>query len=766
MVLDWKSNMTDVIGYINIFSGVTLVLTSLIVLTSLRESKVRLYYAISSLFLGLWSLSIYFYTNPIFFDTTMWLKIVYTMAYCMTLGLILFATVYPKDARQKFKVFFWIIAFCILIMTFVLWKTDLIVVSTQHIPDKHNTIAKMGPLYLLYGIPELITAIYVVGYYIKQAKILSGIEKRQVEFYFTGGIFMLIPVFVLDFVLPLIFKNTMFYKYSTIGNVLWTVIVGYSIFTTRFLDMRLILGSVISVFVKGVLIFLLFFLQVSLFQPLWEVGADSISLLKLFIFSVLSAIILIFLFKKIDQFLEEKIVFVKYNPTTTLRDFINNISKTLEIGVISRILLNLVYKSFHPSFLSIVLFDSSGKLLLRDEKGDIQDAYFSNIHIILESWKKLNSNRVLIYSELKRDKRAGKRIIDEKRAKILLFMEKYEIEIIFSLREEDRFDGVFMVGQSPDKGSYSVGDIDFLDSLVQNANMGLARAVLYLELSDFNKTLKQKVNEQTQELQQKVLELEEARRKERDMIDIMGHELRTPATIVKLNAELLEKYIESNPENFKKYLDRIQNSIENEIRLIDTLLSSAKLEGQKIEMNKERVSVPEQIEVVLHGYEYQAEAKGLKLISDIDEDTKDVYADKVRVGEIIDNLVSNAIKYTDEGSIIVKTESTDDHVKVSVIDTGKGIPEEEIPKLGTKFHRIEHYISGEDGFNIVRPGGTGLGLYVVYALVEMMGGKIWVDTEVGKGTTFFFTLPVYKGQREDIVSTNSKNMFDKFGLKK
>ena len=68
--------------------------------------------------------------------------------------------------------------------------------------------------------------------------------------------------------------------------------------------------------------------------------------------------------------------------------------------------------------------------------------------------------------------------------------------------------------------------------------------------------------------------------------------------------------------------------------------------------------------------------------------------------------------------------------------------------------------------HIVRPGGTGLGWYVVYALVEMMGGKIWVDTEVGKGTTFFFTLPVYKGQREDIVSTNSKNMFDKFGLKK
>lgn len=250
------------------------------------------------------------------------------------------------------------------------------------------------------------------------------------------------------------------------------------------------------------------------------------------------------------------------------------------------------------------------------------------------------------------------------------------------------------------------------------------------------------------------------------MLDIMGHELRTPATIVKLNTDLLGKFVDNNPKSYQKYLDRIKNSIENEIRLIDTLLSSAKLEGKKIELNRERLSITEQIETVLHGYEYQIKQKGLRVMVDLEDDMKDVYADKVRVVEIIDNLLSNAIKYTDEGSIIMKAEDTDDYVKVSIIDSGKGIPEKEIPRLGTKFHRIENYITGESNFNIVRPGGTGLGLYVVYALIEMMGGKIWVHSQVGKGTTFSFTLPVYKGQGVRIPSVDEKNLFEKFGLKK
>lgn len=104
-------------------------------------------------------------------------------------------------------------------------------------------------------------------------------------------------------------------------------------------------------------------------------------------------------------------------------------------------------------------------------------------------------------------------------------------------------------------------------------------------------------------------------------------------------------------------------------------------------------------------------------------------------------------------------------VKVSVVDTGKGIAKEEIPKLGQKFHRIDNYLESNESLDIVRPGGTGLGLYVTFKLVELMGGKIWVESELGVGSKFIFTLPIYKGQTNGKVDSSSNDMFERLGLK-
>ncbi|HII95249.1 MAG TPA: hypothetical protein HA367_05910, partial [Candidatus Methanofastidiosum sp.] len=142
-----------------------------------------------------------------------------------------------------------------------------------------------------------------------------------------------------------------------------------------------------------------------------------------------------------------------------------------------------------------------------------------------------------------------------------------------------------------------------------------------------------------------------------------------------------------------------------------------------------------------------------------------VYADKARTVEILNNLIDNAIKYTDKGSITIKSEYNEDFVTVSIKDTGKGIPKEEIPKLGQKFHRVENYLESNKRLDIVRPGGTGLGLYVTFKLVELMGGKISVKSEINVGSEFVFTLPVFKGENETKKGEDSKNMFEKLGLK-
>lgn len=338
-------------------------------------------------------------------------------------------------------------------------------------------------------------------------------------------------------------------------------------------------------------------------------------------------------------------------------------------------------------------------------------------------------------------------------------LDRMGANIIMPVQTGDKLFGFFVLSTDKSRLFYEE-ELRILKKLMIFIVSSFIRISLYTEIEVFNQTLKHKVNEQTKELQVKIKELEEARKKEADMIDIMGHELRTPATVVKLNAELLEKFVGSNPADFKKYLDRIKDSVQTEIGLINTLLTSAKLEGDKVEIQAGKVDIKAEIDMAMHGHEVDLKEKGLEFVDRVDTNTPEVYADKVRVVEVLNNLVSNGIKYTEKGSITITTEYDDKFVKISIQDTGKGIPKENLEKLGGKFYRIDNYLGSE----IVRPGGTGLGLYVTFGLVKLMGGDIWVESEVGKGSKFTFTLPVYKGQV--IKSSDSSNMFEKLGLKK
>jgi len=164
--------------------------------------------------------------------------------------------------------------------------------------------------------------------------------------------------------------------------------------------------------------------------------------------------------------------------------------------------------------------------------------------------------------------------------------------------------------------------------------------------------------------------------------------------------------------------------------------------------------------MAISGHENDAKQRGLECINKTDPNTPFVYADRTRVVEVLNNLISNAIKYTLKGGVTVSTKYDDNFVVVTIEDTGKGIPQDKIPSLGGKFFRIDNYLGSE----IVRPGGTGLGLYITFGLVKLMGGQMSVKSEVGKSSTFEFSLPVYNGQR--ISLPDSKDMFEKLGLKK
>ncbi|HEY2982275.1 MAG TPA: ATP-binding protein, partial [Anaerolineales bacterium] len=170
--------------------------------------------------------------------------------------------------------------------------------------------------------------------------------------------------------------------------------------------------------------------------------------------------------------------------------------------------------------------------------------------------------------------------------------------------------------------------------------------------------------------------------------------------------------------------------------LIDDLLAVARLESGTLVVRREEVDLPRLVSDVLGSF---AEQDGREFRADLDRSLTAVSADADKLVQVLTNLISNAVKYSPEGSpVLVRARRNGATAEVSVEDRGPGLTDEEIGKLFGRFVRI-------DRADLRRVGGTGLGLYITKSLVEMQGGQIWFESEYRKGTTFHFTIPVAEG---------------------
>jgi signal transduction histidine kinase len=165
------------------------------------------------------------------------------------------------------------------------------------------------------------------------------------------------------------------------------------------------------------------------------------------------------------------------------------------------------------------------------------------------------------------------------------------------------------------------------------------------------------------------------KKNESEIIDILGHELRTPATVIKLNTQLLEKFseqIKEEREEYDKYLSRINRAIEEQLKLMDTLLLSSGIEGNNIVLNLEKVNILERIKLSISAFEKEAKEKGIEIVEKVDPNTPDILADKTSILEILNNLIGNAVKFTQKGSITIETFFDKDYVSYRYRDWDKG----------------------------------------------------------------------------------------------
>jgi signal transduction histidine kinase len=243
-----------------------------------------------------------------------------------------------------------------------------------------------------------------------------------------------------------------------------------------------------------------------------------------------------------------------------------------------------------------------------------------------------------------------------------------------------------------------------------------------------------------EELERKGRELEAASRHKSQFLANMSHELRTPMNAILGFTELVQDGVYGEPPpRVRAVLERVQANGRHLLGLINDVLDLSKIEAGQLRLGLADYSLADVVRDVLSATEALAAGKGLALRADLGPDLPPGRGDARRLAQVLLNLVGNAIKFTDAGEVAVRATSLDGEFRVVVADTGPGIPEAERRRIFEEFHQV-------DSSSTRAKGGTGLGLAISRRIVELHGGRIWVESEPGGGSRFCFAVPVRVGE--------------------
>lgn len=232
-------------------------------------------------------------------------------------------------------------------------------------------------------------------------------------------------------------------------------------------------------------------------------------------------------------------------------------------------------------------------------------------------------------------------------------------------------------------------------------------------------------------------EAEQSAKARKEFLSTMSHEIRTPLNaIIGLTGLLTETKLDDQQ---KEFINIVRLSGESLLSIINDVLDYSKIESGKVDLEEHPFEIASPIEDVLDLMSGKADEKDLELIYYLEEDVPiAAYGDSARLRQVLLNLVNNALKFTEKGEVVIQVKyiTTQDHqhtLQFEVRDTGIGIPQEKMDRLFKSFSQV-------DASTTRKYGGTGLGLVISQRLVELMGGKIWIKSKLGEGTSFFFTI--------------------------
>ena len=718
----------DLRNILVLIAALTNLVIGLMVHARSERTSASRYFEVTIYFIVAWCLAMFMYRAAPMATINFWARVLYFFPTFIPAGFVLFGLHFPNRKILK-SLQLRVLGISGFVM--VLCLIPGVIISEVELLQVGEPIIKFGWGYYLLYIPYIVAYFsWAIWIHVQKYKGAEGYRKAQLRYILIGLIIASAGGMLNNLLMP-----TMgYFELNWMGQVATFALiapVAYAIVKHRLMDIRVVVARTISysmllLILTGVYAALLFLLA-SVILP-GQVSSTQ------FWVSIVLAMVLAYTFQPLRRLLEHatgRVFFKgKYDSQVVLSSASHIMTSTYELDRLINDILQMLTNQVRIRRAGVFLMSEEhiDHVKLVGFEGELPALTHDQIMRLMGKGRR---HPMLIFDEMEEGARRD-------------LMREMGFDVVIPLVTKDATMGLLALGDKSSGDVYSEQDIKLFEILAPELSIAVQNAKAFQEISKFNVTLRQEVKKATGDLRIANKRLQQLDKLKDEFVSVASHELRTPMTAIKSYLWMILNNEKKSEDHFtdktKEYLERAYTSTERLINLVNDMLDVSRIEAGRVELSLDEVSMADLADEVMHEVSANADERGLEVVVEGADDLPSVKADKDKIHQVLINLVGNALKFTERGGkITVGFETKSDFVVVHVRDTGKGISKEDQAKLFSKFGRLEHSM-----VSVAEAGGTGLGLYICKQLVDMHGGRIWVESEKGNGSTFSFQLPIYK----------------------